>query len=147
MTSERCIEREAGAFLLRFALGLLFLVAGVNKFLGGAAQASRSIADAFKDSWLPGLMVEPYAAVLPYAELALGALLVFGLVRWVALPLGGLLMVSLAFGMLVAGNGAVAAYNMVYVSMFVAALFTSPWDRWTLDRLLFKANSDRSAGD
>ena len=144
MSSTHRLEFQAGAFLLRFALGWLFLVAGINKFAGGAAQASRGIAEAFKDTWLPALMVEPYAAVLPSAEVALGALLVLGLFRRIALPLGGLLMVSLAFGMLVAGNGQVAAFNMFYVAMFAAALMTSSWDRWTLDRLLFKRGGGRS---
>jgi len=138
MTNENRFEFAVGAFLIRFGLGLLFFVAGLGKFLKGAAGVSAGIVTMFKETWLPFFMIEPYAYVLPYLELAIGVLLLLGLFRLLALTVGGLLMLSLAFGMLVAGQGDVAAHNLIDVMLFAAALFTSPWDRIKLDSLLFR---------
>ena len=54
-----------------------------------------------------------------------------------AVTLGGLLMLSLSFGMMVAGKADIMAYNMAYVLMFVVAFFTSPWDKIKLDSMVF----------
>ena len=141
MQTENRREYVLGAFLVRFALGMLFFVMGLNKFIKGAADVSAQIAGMFKDSWLPAVMVAPYTHVLPYMEVSVGVLLLLGLFRGVAVTLGSLLMLSLTFGMMVAGNGPIIATNMTYVLMFAVALFTSPWDRIKLDSLLFRRSS------
>lgn len=135
--SERFIF-AIGAFLLRISLGLLYFVAGLTKVMGGAAAASQGIEKMFTGTWLPAWSVHLFALTLPYAETAIGALLILGLLRVVALPLGGLLMVSLAFGMMVAGKHDVVANNMGYVFMFAAACFAMRWDVIALDELFFR---------
>src|SRR5689334_2596930 len=93
-----------GAFILRVALGLLFFTAGLGKFMKGAAGISHMIAQQFAGTWLPAWLVAPYAMALPYAEITFGFFILIGLFRGVFLTLGGLLMVSLAFGMMVNGK-------------------------------------------
>jgi thiosulfate dehydrogenase (quinone) large subunit len=136
MSSEKRHEFFIGALLLRLGLGLLFFVAGLTKFIHGHAAVSNSIADMFKDTWLPGFMVTPFTYTLPYMEFTFGLLILLGLLRPVVLTLGGFLMLSLTFGMMVAGKPDIMAYNMLYVMMFVVAFFTSPWDKIKLDSLL-----------
>src|SRR5688572_10643587 len=132
------LETIWGAFLLRFSMGLLFFVAGVNKFYGDqAAGLGAGLRGEFEKTWLPGVMVEPYGTILPYAEVFLGATLILGLFRMPSLILGSLLMVSLAFGILVKGEGGVAANNFMYIGFFAAALLTTRWDRLALDTLIF----------
>jgi uncharacterized membrane protein YphA (DoxX/SURF4 family) len=130
-----------GVFLLRFSLGMLFFTAGLNKFIGGLAGARQGIAGMFAKTWLPPWSVSLFAGVLPYFEVLFGALLVVGLFRIAVLPLASLLMLSLTFGMLVAGQNAVVAYNMIYVFMFAAAA-ASRWDLIALDRLIFRVRRD-----
>lgn len=125
-----------GAFVLRITLGMLFFVAGLNKFIGGVAGIQAMIAKTFAATWLPAFAYVPFAYVLPYLEVAFGVLILLGLFRLYALALGSLLMVALAFGMLVASQSQVAFANIFYVSLFVAALFTSPWDKLSLDTLI-----------
>ncbi|MCL5271320.1 MAG: hypothetical protein M1457_12400 [bacterium] len=126
-----------GAFLIRFTLGLLFFTAGLGKFIGGLGAFRGSIAKTFSETWLPSVFYVPFSHALPFAEVILGALILLGLVRFAALVLGSLLMVSLAFGMMVAGNPSIVQANIFYVGLFAAAFFIAPWDVICLDRLLF----------
>lgn len=131
-----------GAFLLRFSLGLLYLVAGLGKVIGGTAGFREYISGQFAKTWLPGFMVVPFGYVIPWAELALGVLLVLGLLRPVALVLGSLLMLALAFGMMVTQNWPTVAANLVYVALYAAALFTTRWDKLALDTLWPRKGND-----
>lgn len=128
-----------GAFLLRLSLGFLFFFAGLQKFTKGVAGSRQGIESMFKDNWLlPAWSVSAFTAMLPYAELAIGAMLIVGLLRFLFLVLGSLLMLNLAFGMMVAGKADVVAFNMLYVFMFAAAVFASPWDLISLDALFLR---------
>lgn len=137
MMNER-FAFACGALLLRLALGVLYFTAGLGKFMGGLAGARQGIEKMFAATWLPPWSVHLFALTLPYAEVTLGALLILGLLRALALPLGGLMMVALAFGMMVAGKNDVVGANMSYVFMFAAACFASRWDLVALDTLLFR---------
>jgi uncharacterized membrane protein YphA (DoxX/SURF4 family) len=62
--------------LVRIALGLLLIVAGVLKAHDGAASTASTIA-AYRI--LPAFVVGPLGVALPYLEILLGGLLLFGL--------------------------------------------------------------------
>lgn len=130
------VEYAMGAFLLRLGMGLLFFIAGLGKMLGGMAAFRQGLFEQFGQTWLPALLYVPFGHVLPFAELILGALLILGLMRRWTLGLTGLLMVSLAFGMMLRQQSAVVSSNLLYVGLLVANLFATPWDRWTADRLI-----------
>ena len=132
------LEYAMGALLLRWGMGLLFFIAGLGKFIGGLAGFRQNLFEQFSQTWLPPLAYVPFGYVLPFAEITLGALLILGLARRWALGLAGLLMLSLAFGMMLKQQSAVVSSNLMFLALLAASLFTTPWDCWTADRLLLK---------
>ena len=129
----------ATGMLLRLSLGTLFFVAALNKFLGegGASGASRWIIGEFRETYLPWFLVAPFAYVLPYVEIVLGALLILGLfTRW-ALTFCGLLLISLAMGKAVTHDYATVSQNLNYVLLAAAGLwFASRDNPYALDAVL-----------
>ncbi len=112
-----------GGTLLRLGLGMLFTVAALGKFLGpGYLGFARSMQESFAKTWLPGLLVAPFAYVLPLVETAVGILLLVGLFTRPTLVVTGLLLIVLAFGMMVQGNGTVVAANLNYVLLVAVTL-------------------------
>ena len=136
-TQHRC-EYVWGAFMLRVSLGLLLLVAGLDKFIGGLDGARAGIEGMFTKSWLPAALSTPFIIAIPYAEVILGGLIILGLFRFFFLALGSLYMLALAFGVMAIGNWDIVFRNVVYTALFTAALFTTPWDLIKLDSLLFR---------
>lgn len=130
-------ERVWGSFLLRLGVGVLFLTTAANKFAGGLDGFRGYIRDQFADTFLPAFAYVPFAWVLPWAELALGGLIVLGLLRTYVLGLGALFMLALAFGKMVTQDYATVSNNLLYVAFYVALLFMTPWDRIKLDTLVF----------
>lgn len=124
--------------LLRLIPGVLFLFAGLNKFLGGYLGFVNGMSGMFAEAetWLPMLMVKPYAYVLPFAEVILGALLIVGLFTRQALVLSGLLLLSLAFGQILLGNHDTVFRIMAYVGLTAAALVTAEFRIWSLDGMM-----------
>lgn len=133
------VPDAAAALLLRLSLGMLFLIAALNKFLseGGAAGVSQTIVDSFKDTYLPAFAVVPYSYVLPYVELALGLGLIVGVFTRHLLFACGLLLISLALGMAVKQEFATVTQNLNYVFMTAVGLWFSARDnRYSLDYYL-----------
>ncbi len=119
-----------GALLMRLSLGMLFFVASLGKFLapGGIGGVAQKMQESFSSTWLPPFLVVPYVHVLPFVEITVGTLLLLGLcTRW-AFFLSGLLLVSLAFGMMVQQQHAVVGTNLTYVLMAVAGIWLSSRD-------------------
>ena len=82
---------------------------------------------------LPSVLVLPFAYMLPFAEITLGALLIFGLFCSEALVLAGLLMVLLTFGTLMEPSPETVAHNVLFaLVIFVLLLFTE-YNRFSLD--------------
>lgn len=133
-------EKAFGIATLRWSVGLLFFIAGLNKFMGegGPAAAGAGIASGFTSTWLPMFMVKPFAYVTPYAELILGALLILGLARRFVAPLSALFMLALTFGVMLLPDMKDTVFkNMVYTFLFAVTTAAGPWDKLTLDHLLF----------
>ena len=118
--------------LLRWAVGLMFLVAGLSKLpkLGGFVNGY--LVPAFEDTVLPGGLVAAYGYVLPFLELILGILLILGICRTLALLLTGLTLLSLAFGQQLLQEHGTVANIFLYILMVAAALYMGDQDRWTL---------------
>ncbi len=126
------------AFLLRFSLGLLMFVAGLNKFLqpGGPAAIMDWMSNEFAKTWLPLVLVRPFAFALPFLEVALGLFLATGLYRVPALAVNGLLLLALLFGQLVMGTSETAPLMFLYLGATAGALLLSASDTLTLENLL-----------
>jgi thiosulfate dehydrogenase [quinone] large subunit len=113
--------------LLRLSLGMLFFVAALGKFLApiGVTGVSQKLMEGFQGTWLPMFLVAPYTYALPYLEITVGSLLILGLFTRCAFMFSGLLLISLAFGMMVKQDPATVAHNLNYVLMVVAGIWFS----------------------
>jgi uncharacterized membrane protein YphA (DoxX/SURF4 family) len=121
------VTRSLVALLLRIGLGLVFLMAGVQKFQGmKAGQYPAAITGAFEKTWLPPAGVRLFATVLPYAEVALGGALIAGFLTPVTAFLSGILLLQLLFGILVQGDPSKYPPMLVYLLVSAAILWLSP---------------------
>jgi uncharacterized membrane protein YphA (DoxX/SURF4 family) len=136
--AEHGVDVRAWASLVvRLAIAALFCAAAVSKFKGGMTSIRGTISffqSTFETTWLPGWMVTMHA----YATLVIEPLIVIWLVTGFRLRIGWivtcLFMISLAFGMAVAGKHDSAASNFNYVLICCVGLYLSQYDRFSLDR-------------
>ncbi len=105
--------------LLRATTGLNISLHGFTRiFIGGMPAFFNYMLGQFKDTVLPVWQVRAFAAVLPYAELVLGALLFVGLwTRWMS-ALGALVMMARVFGTSFRSD-----WNLVFLQMFYSFLY------------------------
>ncbi len=121
--------------LLRISTGVMFLFYGVGKFRAGVGQVVAGMVKRF-DGKLPEWMVLPFATVLPFIEVTVGALLILGLfTRW-ALVAASVLMIGLIFGEVMEPNPATVGVNMMYAFILAAQLFTVNHNAYALDAKL-----------
>ncbi|NOK10410.1 MauE/DoxX family redox-associated membrane protein [Corallococcus exercitus] len=132
-------DGEAGYALLRITLGLNILLHGVVRLVGGPGAFADGLVKAFETSLLPGALVRPFAWVLPFAETAVGALLLLGLLTRHALAVGGLLMLALVFGTALRSEWEMLSVQMLYVGLYAALLGTARFNALALDRLRLSA--------
>ena len=122
--------RSAALALVRWGLGLLFLVGGISKLfhLGGFVTAY--LVPTFANTFLPAGLVVAYGYALPFVEVLLGITLVLGLCRNAALFIAGLTLISLAFGQMLLQKFDVVAQILFYLLMTGSILFLGAYDRW-----------------
>lgn len=137
-TKRGLTPESVAGFLLRLSLGVLLFFAAVGKFIGpGPGGFANWILQEFEGTYLPRILVLPYAYTLPYLEFLLGVVLILGIFTRVSLTVAGLTLLSLAFGKMVQQDHATVANNLNYVLMAAIAL----WFAWkdnaiSVDRLL-----------
>lgn len=88
---------RAAYFIIRWILGILFLLAGHWKvFVFGASEhAKQFFVMPYADSWIPPWFLSSLGTLIPYWELVAGFLLVIGFrLREVLISLGVLLMIT-----------------------------------------------------
>ncbi len=123
-------------FLLRLPIGVLFLFAGLNKFLGGYGNfVGWILQEMTEKTWLPKVLLYPYAYALPFIEAIVGVLLILGLLTRPVLIVTALLLTSLMFGKVLAQDYATAANNANYVLITAIAYYFSRHNRFSLDAL------------
>ncbi len=120
--------------LLRLFLGLLFLNAGLGKFIAKTDQGPQLSFEAYKavsngiyqkfqaETFLPSILLAPYTYVLPWAELLLGLAVLVGFRTKASLALMGLMCISLAFGQMLIGGHETVFQISVYVLLVAMAL-------------------------
>lgn len=160
--------RSLTALLLRGGLGMIFLTAGLQKlddmnapepaeieaanpdFLGETIEPAEvveprypeTVRGMFADTWI-GRDMKPaldlYTALLPYAEVAVGALLIVGLLTTLSAFAAGLLLLSLTFGWTVVENTEMYPNMLVYLIVSAGVLWLSPItsNYLSVDGLLF----------
>ena len=96
MTESSRANRSWALLFARGVLGLIFFMAGVWKVfqLGPVEHARKFFIDPYTESFLPVWSLWAMGAVIPFAELAAGALVIVGLrVREALIALGSVLVV------------------------------------------------------
>lgn len=131
------IRRRSAAYaLVRVAMGVVLLFNGAAKLLIGVDGFSAVLTESFADTVPPGGLVGALAGVLPFIEVALGALLLLGLLTPHVLLVAGALLVVLTFGSVVqAEDPSAVAHNVFYTMVVGLLLWTESANAWALDRL------------
>ena len=131
------VYREAAYALLRATVGVVFLFSGITKIMGGVGEFAAGMQQQFAGK-LPMFLVTPFAYALPFAEVIIGGLLVFGLFNVLALILAGLLMLALTFGTVMKGDFPTVAHNVSYAVVIFVLLWLSEYNGYSLDRARLK---------
>ena len=134
------------AFIARWMLGLIFLMAGWFKvFEMGAVQHAQTLfVEGYQDSWIPEWLLWATGFVIPFIELLAGALLLVGWrVREVLVVLGGLLLL-VTYGHLLKEPFYDITTHIFPRVVFLLVLFVLPReaDRWTLDAFLLRRKGE-----
>ena len=122
--------------VVRLAIASLFLAASVRKLQGGAESIQKTVRyfrTTFEDTWLPEFLVTAHAYATPFVEAFIVIWLISGFRLRAAWVFTSLFMISLAFGMSVAGEYDSAANNYTYVLICCVGLLLSPYDRIRID--------------
>ena len=127
-------HREAAYALLRITFGVVFLFNGIGKLMGGVGSFVGGMNQRFAGK-LPAFLVMPFAYTLPFAELILGALIVFGLFTRLGLVLTGLLLAALTFGTVMLADFGTVAHNTQYALVNFVLLWLVDLNRYSLDEL------------
>jgi thiosulfate dehydrogenase [quinone] large subunit len=129
--------REAAYAVLRASLGIVFLVGGIMKIAGGVGNFEAGLEQQFNGK-LPILLLRPFGYALPFAELIVGVLLIFGLFIVPALVISGLELLALIFGTALAGEHPVTAHNVQYALVNFFLLWFAGYNGYSLDRLMHR---------
>jgi thiosulfate dehydrogenase [quinone] large subunit len=103
--------------------------------MGGVGNFAGNLEQQFAGK-LPMFLVTPFAYVLPFVEVLLGALLVIGLFSSTVLIASGLLLMALTFGTVMEGEFPTVANNVMYALVNAALLWAADYNRYSLDHLL-----------
>ena len=143
------LERFWIKFILRFAIGFLFLLAAIGQFMAGGQdikEGPKKFADGlsggFKSTWLADIQVGAYSGLdfawwflycLPFAFAGLSVLILTGILVRPALRAGALLLVCLGLGKYMQGpEGITTTANdflfalIICIGLFFYALERKP---------------------
>lgn len=133
--------------ILRLWVGLRLLMAGLDKMRQkggdgfGFEWIEKSMAPIVEtmtaSALMPVAMIKPYAVVLPWALLVTGVWCLLGIFSRLGLLLGGLVFVSLSFGLMALPDDDQAVARGVEVALTAFALLTASHNKFSLDGLLF----------
>jgi uncharacterized membrane protein YphA (DoxX/SURF4 family) len=93
-TSWEIFRNRYISFVFRIGLGVVFIVSGAGKLSEGAAFVDQ----VEESNILPHALASAYGHALPYVEIAIGALLILGLLTRFVAFIGGLAALSFIIG-------------------------------------------------
>ncbi len=107
--------------VLRIGLGVNFLLHGAVR-LPALNKFANAIASGFENTWMPLAMAKTYAYGIPFIEILVGAMILFGIYTQKALFIGGLFMSTLIAGKVLQQDWNTVGLQMVYVLIFYILL-------------------------
>lgn len=150
MTQAHIDDRDIGAWsslIIRVAIAALFFSASVSKLKGGWTSIKGTVGffqKTFAETWLPSSLVTMHGYITPFAEALICIWLIVGFKLKAAWIFTGFFLITLAFGMSVAGNHDAASNNFTYVLMAAIGLYFSRFDRYNADQLVAIVCDDRT---
>jgi len=133
-------HRELAYALLRITFGVVFLFNGIGKLMGGVGNFVGGMNQRFSGK-LPAFLVMPFSYTLPFAELVLGALILFGVFTRLGLTLTGLLLAALTFGTVMLADFGTVAHNTQYALVNFVLLWFVDLNRYSLDVLISRKSA------
>lgn len=131
--SSAKLDRNMGFALLRVMLGINMLGRSVVR-IPQIETFTSGMAANFADTFLPEPFVLVYAYAIVLTETIIGVLLILGWkTRWALLTMG-LLLITLAFGMILQQNFGTVANILVYAFVVSFLLFNTNFDHFGIDR-------------
>jgi thiosulfate dehydrogenase (quinone) large subunit len=139
------LDQKLAYLGLRLSLGTSILIHGQGRIFGSGVDAFASkTTSEFADTPLPSPLVHTFLAVLPFAEIVLGSLIVVGrCTRW-ALTLGGLLIAALIFGTSLRSDWPTVGIQLIYAIIYYFLLSHREANAFSVDGLI--GRSGRIAG-
>src|SRR3954466_1930822 len=126
-----CDARACGVALGRWVIGVVLLFAGIKKFENVSGFVGY-LTSQFEKTWLPKVLLVPYAHAVPFIEVILGTLLILGIARNAVLFVAGAFFITLTFGQLLLSQPQVIFQNMIYTVVTGTLLFAGEYDRCVL---------------
>lgn len=105
--------------LLRYALGILMLFAGLGKFQMGIDMVATSTAAGYSATILPVAVAKYFMYVLPFIEVILGIWLISGLMKKYSFRAIGVLFLILIVGLFLKGD--MNTVNQIFVYLLVTS--------------------------
>lgn len=132
-------------FIVRWILGLLFLMAGIWKVfvLTPAAHAQQFFVEGLSQTWIPAWLLQVFGYSIPFLELVAGLLICIGLKSREALIAVGLLLIVTTYGhALQQPLFDIAGHTFTRLALIVFLLLAPlGTDRYSVDQwLLARAN-------
>ncbi len=129
----------------RLALGLYFCMGGYVKIKGGLSEWVGSEQYKRESSWLPDFIASAYGYVLPFAQIAVGAMLVVGLFSRLASIFIAIILGSVMIATTWAGNNAeLYDRNVILMTLSIMFIVTGPGSL-SIDHLLGKRKAKTPA--
>lgn len=123
--------------LLRLGIGISMFGHGLVR-LPKLNAFSQWMVGSFAKSMLPAELVRPFSMVLPFAELAIGFLLLIGLFTEPALISGAVLVLLLLFGTAMVENWEAIPSQLIHLVFFAVLLQFIASNSWSLDKIFNK---------
>lgn len=137
------VSASLGMLLARLPVGAFFLIAGYGKLSEGVNKFIEAVSSkATPPAWVPPGSVDTYLHVVPFLEVAVGALLLLGLLTRLGALIGGLMVLSFTVGYThlhgtTPSEQALPFHpNLIYLGVLLALVFVGP-GRFSLDGVLF----------
>ncbi|MFN2976636.1 DoxX family protein [Terriglobus aquaticus] len=136
--SEDQRNRSWAYVLLRVMLGVNMAFHGISRIIAGPGVFAATLVHGFQNTILPTVLVRAFALTLPWAEAAVGLLILVGLFRLPALLAGGAMLVALTFGSTLRQDWESAGLQLIYALVYAALLAFLSHDRYAVDLVLWR---------
>jgi thiosulfate dehydrogenase (quinone) large subunit len=123
---------------LRATLGVNIFLHGASRILSGQGHFASTVIQQFQAAHLPHFLIVTFAWSLPWAEAAIGLLILIGLFTRLGLILGALLILVLTFGSSLLQDWQIVGVQLIYAAVYAALLAFLSANRFSLDALLHR---------